>query len=185
MRVEGTSAPFWTGARPELRVHGANVLVREQGTGRPLLLEHRGVCFSAIGFSADAACWFQQAVGRLVSPGVGLRAEGKLRILEGVAKDGAACLALWGCGRGTLRLDPASIGLPATASKAKDLVTGAVLRGHPREGIAVEIRYPNQPLVVVIGPPEKIDALQGLYASAEVFRGLPRETGRRQSRGAS
>jgi hypothetical protein len=176
VRPEGSPDRFWAGCRLSIRAHGAKVCLREQETGQPLLVEQRGVAFSAVGFSPDAADFFQAAVGRLISPPVRLEAKGNLRILEGVSKDGLACFTLWGRGRGTLRVDTGALGLNSPRWKMIDLVSGAALAGQPGAGIPVEIKYPNQPLLVVVGSPEKIAPLHGLYASADVFRDLPEKT---------
>jgi hypothetical protein len=176
VQAEGSRARFWAGSRPAIRLCGAAVRAREQGTGNPLLLEQRGAWFTTIGFSPEAADFFQAAVNRAAAASVQLQADGELRILEGVAKDDVAYFSLWGRGRGTLEVDLAPLGISSPDGKAKDLVGGAVLdcalkQSHAR--LAVEIKYPSQPAIVAIGPAGKIDALQSLYSSSEVFRALP------------
>jgi hypothetical protein len=172
VQCEGSAERFWAGCRMSVRTQGAKVVRREQGTGQPLLLEHGGVAFTTLGFSRDAADFFRDAVSRAAKLPVRLEAQGSLRILEGVSRSGMACLTLWGGGRGTLHVDAAALGLNA-GWKAADLVTGTTLAIGPTSGVAVEIKYPNQPLLVTLGPAAKIDALGRLYSSADVFRDLP------------
>ena len=173
------SAPgrFWGGQRVPLCLAGAKVLVRDQTSGEPLLVQNGGISFSALGFSAEAAGYFQAVVGSLAAMPVALQSEGDLRILEGVAKDDRVCLALWGRGRGKLSVDLPALGIKRAACEATDIVTGAKL-GQPtaeqlRAGIPIEIKYPNQPLILTIGPADKALPARGIYASAEVFRNLP------------
>jgi len=172
VQCEGSDGRFWAGCRMAVRTQGAKVLRREEGTGQPLLLEHGGVAFTTLGFSRDAADFFRDAVRSVAKLPVRLETQGSLRILEGVSRSGMACFALWGRGRGTLRVDAASLGI-GSGWKAVDLVTGTTLATGPTSGVAVEIKYPSQPLLVALGSAAKFDAAGGIYASADVFRDLP------------
>lgn len=191
--IGGRPGRFWGGQRVPLRLVGAKILVRNQASGEALLVQKGGVSFSALGFSPEAAGYFQAVVRNLAPMPVALESQGDLRILEGVAKDERVCLALWGPGHGKLSVDlsalapyrsrlPGGIGATSPARQAEptavtDIVTGAEL-GQPTAaqlwaGIPIEIKYPNQPLILAIGPADKAQPAKGIYASAEVFRNLP------------
>lgn len=182
--VEADAAPlgaprrrFWAGQRVPIRLHGAEVVVRESADGQPLLVQRGNVTFSSLGFSPEGTDYFQAVVRSLVQAPVRLKAEGDLRVLEGVAKDQRVCLSLWGRGQGRLAIDAPAFGLRAPACQVTDIVTGASL-GQPSAdelsaGIPLEIKYPNQPLIVVVSASGSGSAPKGLYASVEVFRNLP------------
>ena len=182
-----------------LRLAGAEVLVRDRISAAPLLVRHGNTCFSALGFSPEAAGYFQAVVRSLAAMPVGLESTGEMRILEGVAKGDSVCLALWGRGQGRLSVDlralsrsrlpggivgqvanlstvagdstgwkPVPQGSPARQAgptAVTDIVTGAVLAQATAEqlaaGIPIEIKYPNQPLVLVIGPAGQAEPAKG------------------------
>jgi len=180
VRPQGDLAPAdarkqWASKLVDVRADGAEVVLKDGLTGAPLVLRRGNAWFSAMGFAAESAELVTRVVCAAAAPPVTLAGSGAMRILESVRKDGAVCLALWGVGEARLVVDAAALGLKPGTLQARDIVTGAVLAEGDaalQQGVPVAIRYPNQPLIVAIGPAAVLAEFTGLYPSAEAFKGM-------------
>ena len=167
---------LWAAGRKEVLLKGARVLATESITNAPLLVRKDNVDFATIGYTPEFGEYLASTACASLDLPVRLSDNRGLRILEGVQKDGALCVALWGKGEARLRVDAEVLGLKGDRFQVKDIVTGVVI-GEPRsdalrKGIIVDIKYTNQPLVVAIGAPKRLEGFRGIYPSAEVFKGM-------------
>jgi len=181
VKPEGALAPAgakkqWAAGLVDVKASGATVVVKDGVTGAPLVLRKGQAWFTAMGFAPESAELLVSVVREAAAPPAGLVDNSGMRILESVKKDGMAAFALWGQGKAKLWVDAGALGLEGGALEARDIATGAVLARTDaaglKKGVAVEIKYLNQPLIVAVGPAAKVAEFKGLYPSADVFAGM-------------
>lgn len=181
MKLASTSFPVpqkkrWSGALQTVTALDADVLVTDEIGGQPLLTRKGQVTFSALGYSSDLAGYFRDIILRLCAPPVVLEGSGPVRILESVRKGNAACFALWEKGSGILKVDAGALGLQGDQFEVREIVTGTRLGQADRNtlaaGVPFEIQHPNQPFIVAVGGADDLRRFAGIYASADVFRGM-------------
>ncbi|MBI5820603.1 MAG: hypothetical protein HZA88_16675 [Verrucomicrobia bacterium] len=167
---------FWSGSVKQVRLCGAEVVMKHRSSGGPLVVKNGNAYFCTAGCSEDAAPFFAGLVRDISHQPITLADNTGLRILEGVAKDGLVCLSFWGNGKATMRLDAAKLGLPTNGCRLKDIVTGTTLgdftEAQLAAGVPIEVKHLYQPFLLTAGAKDSVDALRGLYASADVFAGM-------------
>ncbi len=167
---------FWSGSVKQVRLCGADVVMKHRSTGGPLVVKNGNTYFCTAGCSEDAAPFFADVARGISRQPITLSDNTSLRILEGVAKDGLVCLSLWGNGKATVQLDAAKLGLPAGGCRLRDMVTGTTIgdftEAQLAAGVPVEIKHLYQPFLLTAGAKDSVDAIRGLYASADVFAGM-------------
>jgi len=178
----------WTGTS-RIELAGAAAIAAEAEAGAPLLTRHTlgagTVYFSACNFAPGLEDWFASLIASLVRPPVALAESQGVRILEATRKGNAVVVPLWGQGSAKLRIDAAAAGLSGNVFQARDVVTGAVLADNLSaaalaEGVPVQIKYLEQPLVVAAGAPAELADCKGMYPSVEVFKELGVKAASRQ-----
>jgi len=167
---------FWSGKVVPIRVDGAEVVCTQGSRTEPLLLRKKGVYFSTAGCSTEGASLFVETLPRLTQPPIRLDANGGIRILESVIKDGLLCVSLWGNGRARLHLDSRALGLGVADLHVREVVAGALdgdfTAAQLAGGIPIEIPHTYQPFICVIGRKQLCERFQPIYSSPSVFAGM-------------
>ena len=172
-----------------IELAGAQVLVARKDTGAPLLTRHAvgkgATYFSACSFAPALAEYFASFVGSIAPPPVALKGSRGIRILEATRKGNAVAVPLWGRGKAVFRVDADALGLKGKVFQLRDAVTGTVLADKLSAeslaaGVPVEIKYVEQPFIVVVGPPADVADCEGLYPSSEVFKDLGKKAAARK-----
>jgi hypothetical protein len=170
------SNTFWVSGVRDVALREGTAVVVDRLTKKPLLVRNGNSFFSAAGFAPEAADYFADLLQTLADPPITLDANGGVRLLETVRKNNAVCVSLFEQGAARLRVDVSDAGLTGRTFEVRNILTGVRLhRGDAASlgaGIPVEIRLPNQPCVLAIGPPESLAPYPGIYPASEDFSGL-------------
>ena len=173
----------------KIELAGAQVMVTRKDTGAPLLTRRavgKGAAyFSACSFAPHLTEYFASLVSSIAPPPIGLKGSRGIRILEATRKGNAVAVPLWGRGRAVFRVDAGALGLKGEVFQVQDAVTGTVLADRLSAaslaaGVPVEIKYAEQPFILVAGASADVADCEGLYPSFEVFRDLGKKAAARK-----
>ncbi|MCM8762360.1 MAG: hypothetical protein NC929_03470, partial [Candidatus Omnitrophica bacterium] len=170
----------WTESS-DIEVKSAEVILKEKNTQMPILTMKKigkgVVYFSSISFNSDIASYFASIINRELKTSINLESK-EIRILESVKKGDKLAIALWGTGKGILKVDTRVAGIKAENIQVKEILTGKIIRENikaellAKEGVEVNIKYVNQPYIVAIGSKKELRVYKGIYNSEDVFAGL-------------
>ncbi len=162
------SDKFWTSKIIEVKsLPGTQIVVADSNTGRPILTRKGNAYFMTIGFNKESAPFFQKILERLVKPALRIDAKGETRIIKSIIKNKVVCLAMYGKGNATLRLDAKKLGLKSKEFLVRDIVTGNIISKTnaavlDRDGAPVKITYKDQPVILAIGGSENVRKVKSL-----------------------
>jgi len=164
-----------------VEVKNGEIIVKEKNAGFPLLTRYKigkgEVYFSAISFSPELSLYFASIIENNANPIIKIQSQ-EIRIIESVKKGNKLAVALWGKGKGILKVDIENMGIKVRNLQVKDIITGKIIRDSIfsgsllKDGVEVEIKYVNQPYILGIGSKKELEKYNGIYSDEIVFEGL-------------
>ncbi len=167
---------FWTAGIKEVKIDGGEVLLRDKYTGKPLLVKKNNGYLFTVACSRESLPFFGKVINRIHQSPIALENKTRFRTLISTIKDGALCLSFFNQGKALLKIDAGELKIPGKQLQVKNVLTGTVVfAGSPeklKQGIPVEIKYLNEPLVLAVGTPARLAEFKGIYPPDVSFKGM-------------
>ena len=167
---------FWTPDIKDIKIVGGEVLVRDKFTQKPLLVKKGNGYLFTIACSKDSLPFFAEAIKKIHKSSIELENKSKLRTLVSTIKEGALCISFFNQGKAKLKIDSKQLKIAGNQLQLKNILTGEVLHeGAPesfKNGVPIEIKYLNEPLVLAVGNTKRLAEFKGIYPKDVSFEGM-------------